>query len=279
MSISQPENISITTRVATPDQTEDFWASSTSFHPDASPSSIVSSGPNDRLQASFGHVTTWVFDLDNTLYPSDSGIWPKINERITLFISDLFGLDGQTAEALHRYYYVRHGTTLIGLLEENIDAAERFLEFIHDIDRSALKPDPLLAREVARLPGRKLIFTNGSRDHAMLTVRQLGLDGLFEDAFDIVAASLTPKPAEAAYRAFCARYDVDPRYAAMFEDVPQNLAVPKAKGMTTVLVTTKPGPVHQRELQRGIAIEGPTVADYVTDDLCHFLARLNAGQA
>ena len=87
----------------------------------------------------------------------------------------------------------------------------------------------MLAREVARLPGRKLIFTNGSRNHAILTVRQLGLDGLFEDAFDIVAASLTPKPAEAAYRAFCDRYGVDPQRAAMFEDVAKNLAVPKAQ--------------------------------------------------
>ncbi len=175
-----------------------------------------------RLRASFGHVTTWVFDLDNTLYPPDSGIWTMIDERITLFLIDLFGLDGQSARALHRHYYLQHGSTLRGLVEENIDAAERFLEFVHDIDRSALKPDLKLAREVGQLRGRKLIFTNGSRDHALLTARQLGLDGLFEDAFDIVAANLTPKPAEAAYRAFCDRYDVDPRRAAMFEDVAKN---------------------------------------------------------
>ena len=112
---------------------------------------------------------------------------------------------------------------------------------MHDIDRSALKPDPILAREVERLPGRKLIFTNGSRNHAILTARQLGLDGLFEDAFDIVAAGLASKPAEAAYNAFFERFQVDPHAAAMFEDVAKNLAVPKAKGMTTTLVTTKSG--------------------------------------
>jgi len=245
----------------------------------ASPGSDLGSGAADCLRKSFAHVTTWVFDLDNTLYPADSGIWPKINERITLFLVDLFGLDGQSARALHQHYYMRHGTTLLGLIEENIDAAERFLEFVHDIDRSTLKPDPVLAREVARLRGRKLIFTNGSRDHAMLTVRQLGLDGLFEDAFDIVAASLTPKPAEAAYRAFYDRYDIDPRRAAMFEDVAKNLAVPKAKGMTTVLVTAKPGQVDHRDFQDRTGTEIPRIADYVTDDLGQFLVRLNAGLA
>ncbi len=232
---------------------------------------------DDRLRASFGHVTTWIFDLDNTLYPPDSGIWPKINERITLFLIDLFGLDGLSAHALHRHYYIRHGTTLRGLIEENIDGVERYLDFVHDIDRSALQPNPALAREVGRLPGRKLIFTNGSRNHAILTARQLGLDGLFEDAFDIVAASLTPKPAEAAYQAFCDRYDVDPRRAAMFEDVARNLAVPKAKGMKTVLVTAKVGALDHRELHDRAGGEG-AIVDYVTDDLGQFLARLNAGR-
>ena len=245
---------------------------------DASPRSMARAS-GDRLRASFEHVSTWVFDLDNTLYPPDSGIWRLINERITLFLVDLFGLDGQSARALHRHYYLRHGTTLRGLIEENIDAAERFLEFVHDIDRSALRPDPVLAREVARLNGRKLIFTNGSRDHALLTTRQLGLDGLFEDAFDIVAAQLTPKPAEAAYRAFCDRYDVDPRRAAMFEDVAKNLAVPRALGMKTVLVTARPGQADHRERHDWGGPQDAAVADFVTDDLGQFLARLNAGSA
>src|SRR5208282_4463998 len=144
---------------------------------------------------------------------------PRIDERITLFLIELFGIDGLSARALHKHYYSRHGTTLRGLVEEHFDQTERFLEFVHDIDRSGLEPDPILAREVGRLPGRRLIFTNGSRNHAILTVRQLGLDGLFEDAFDIVAARLTAKPAQAAYDAFFERYDIDPQGAAMFEDV------------------------------------------------------------
>src|SRR5579863_7752769 len=233
--------------------------------------------PSDAaLRARFGHITTWVFDLDNTLYPPDSGIWPKIDERITLFLTELFGIDGLSARALHKHYYARHGTTLTGLGAEHVGLTERYLEFVHDIDRSALKPDPILAREVERLPGRKLIFTNGSRNHAILTAKQLGLDGLFEDAFDIVAAGLTPKPTAAAYDAFFERCQVDPRAAAMFEDLARNLAVPKAKGMTTTLVTTKAGRLDHREAHdRSIAGAGD-VADFVTDDLSEFLARLNS---
>src|ERR1700733_12564901 len=196
--------------------------------------------PSDEtLRARFGHVTTWVFDLDNTLYPPDSGIWPRIDERITLFLIELFGIDGQSARALHKHYYARHGTTLAGLVEEHLDLTERFLDFVHDIDRSSLKPDPVLAHEIGRLPGRKLIFTNGSRSHAILTVRQLGLDGLFEEAFDIVA-------------------------------------VPKAKGMTTTLVTTKVGRLDHRDAHDQAISDAANVADFVTDDLSEFLARLNA---
>jgi len=233
--------------------------------------------PEEELRVRFGHINTWVFDLDNTLYPPDSGIWPKIDERITLFLIGLFGLDGQSARALHRHYYHQHGTTLRGLVDDNFDDAERFLEFVHDIDRSALKPNPTLAREVAKLPGRKLIFTNGSRDHAMATARQLGLDGLFEDAFDIVAAGLAAKPAEAAYNAFFKRYDIDPQGAAMFEDIVKNLTVPKARGMTTTLVTTKPEQADHREAHdRSSTESAAAVADFITDDLGEFLARLNA---
>jgi putative hydrolase of the HAD superfamily len=233
--------------------------------------------PSDEaLKARFRHITTWVFDLDNTLYPPDSGIWPRIDERITLFLIDLFGIDGLSARALHKHYYSRHGTTLRGLIEEHSDQVDRFLDFVHDIDRSGLKPDPILAREVARLPGRKLIFTNGSRNHAILTARQLGLDGLFEDAFDIVAAGLTPKPTEAAYDAFLERCGVDPQTAAMFEDVARNLAVPKAKGMTTTLVTTKAGRADHREAHDRAIADAADVADFVTDDLSEFLAWLNS---
>jgi putative hydrolase of the HAD superfamily len=225
------------------------------------------------LLAKFAHVTSWIFDLDNTLYPPDSGLWPAIEDRITLFLIEHSGLDGASARALQRYYYHQHGTTLRGLVDEDgIDPAH-FLDFVHDIDRSGLEPNVALAEEIARLPGRKLIFTNGSRNHALETAEKLGLGGLFEAAFDIVAAGLVPKPRDEAYDAFFRAHGVEPTQAAMFEDIAKNLAVPRVRGMTTVLVTGKPGRVdHRQPPDRELP---PAAADFVTDDLAGFLLRVN----
>ncbi len=226
------------------------------------------------LLAKFGHVSTWVFDLDNTLYPADCGLWPMINERVTLFLMGLSGLDGHSARSLQRYYYQRHGTTLRGLVDEGLVEPDDFLAFAHDIDRSGLRRDARLARQLARLPGRRLIFTNGSRDHALRTVAALGLADLFEDAFDIVASGLTPKPAPQAYEAFYDRYGVDPARAAMFEDLAKNLGAPKARGMTTTLVVPPKGACDEREAADGEGGEGAHI-DFVTDDLAGFLERIN----
>ena len=234
------------------------------------------------LPAKFGHVSTWVFDLDNTLYPADCGLWPKINERVTLYLMALTGLDGLSARALQRYYYHLHGSTLCGLVEEAAIDPDHFLAFVHDVDRSALRRDARLARQVARLPGRRIIFTNGSRDHALLTLARLGLDDLFEDAFDIVASGLSSKPSPRAYEAFFDRCGVDPACAAMFEDLAKNLLAAKARGMTTTLVTPA---AEARDERETVDAEGRDAAyvDFVTDDLAGFLERVNdqlvAGQA
>ena len=224
--------------------------------------------------AKFGHVSSWIFDLDNTLYSPDSGLWPAIEDRITLYLIEHSGLDGASARALQRYYYHQHGTTLRGLVDEDGIAPEHFLDFVHDIDRSGLAPNLALAEEVAKLPGRKLIFTNGSRNHALQTVEKLGLGGLFEAAFDIVDAGLIPKPRNEAYDAFFRAHGVEPQHAAMFEDIAKNLIVPRARGMTTVLVTGKPGGVdHRQPFDREYEAAS---ADFITDDLAGFLRRVNA---
>jgi putative hydrolase of the HAD superfamily len=226
------------------------------------------------LLSKFSRVSTWVFDLDNTLYPADCGLWPQINQRVTLFLAALTGLDGLSARALQRYYYHRHGTTLRGLVDESAIDPRPFLDFVHDVDRSGLSRDARLARQLERLPGRRLIFTNGSRDHALRTVAQLGLDGLFEDAFDIVASGLVPKPAAPAYEAFFERYGVDPAGAAMFEDIAKNLQTPKARGMTTTLVAPRAGQRDDRDAADREG-RGADYVDFVTDDLAGFLERVN----
>jgi putative hydrolase of the HAD superfamily len=230
--------------------------------------------PAALLRAKFSAIETWVFDLDNTLYPADSDLWPKIDARITLYLMARFGLDGLSARALHRYYYERYGTTLRGLIDEDFADPAEFLAFVHDIDRSSLAANPALALEIAALPGRKFIFTNGSRDHALRTAAQLGLEGAFEDVFDIVAGNMVPKPAASAYRAFFDRYGVDPRRAAMFEDIAKNLTAPRALGMTTTLVVARPDQADFREAHDRAAEDALSI-DFTTSDLPGFLAAIN----
>ena len=225
------------------------------------------------LQTAFSHIDTWVFDLDNTLYPADSDLWPKIDARITTFMMDLFGLDGLSSRALQKYYYQTYGTSLNGLMKEYAVSADEFLSFVHDIDRSSLSPNDSLASAIFTLPGRKLIFTNGSRDHAFKTATQLGLHHMFEDIFDIVAADFVPKPAEQTYERFFDAHGVDPTKAAMFEDIAKNLFVPHARGMITTLVTPKKGAMDHREAWEIGSGREPYI-DFVTDDLGAFLRDL-----
>ena len=230
-------------------------------------------GVQPAVQGRFVHVETWIFDLDNTLYPAGSTIWPAIDQRITLYLADLLGIDGLSARALQKHYYRRYGTTLRGLMEEHAIEADAFLDFVHDIDRTMLAPDPALEQALVALPGRKLILTNGSRDHALKTVAQLGIGGAFEEVFDIVAANLVPKPDASVYDRFLERHRVDPERSAMFEDLARNLEVPHALGMRTVLITPPLTGGDHREVWEGLGATEPYV-DFVTDDLAAFLRSL-----
>jgi len=227
---------------------------------------------SDRA-ARFSTIDTWVFDLDNTLYPQTADLWPRIDARITLFMMRLFGLDALSMHALQKHYYRQYGSTMLGLMvEHNVDAGI-YLEFVHDIDRSALPRNHSLAEAIAALPGRKLILTNGSRHHAIETAKQLGIDHLFEDIFDIIAADFIAKPEAGAYERFFERLKVDPTRAALFEDIPRNLLVPHERGMTTVLVTPGAGENVARETWEIAQGDEPHI-DFVTDDLTGFLEEL-----
>lgn len=224
----------------------------------------------------FGHVDHWVFDLDNTLYSHEAKVWPQVDERITLFLAEMFGLDGMSSRALQKYYYQRYGTTLKGLMEEHgIDPAD-FLDFAHEIDLTLLDPNPALGAAIAALPGRKLILTNGSRGHAENVAGKLGILHHFEDIFDIVNAGFTPKPERATYENFLAKHGVDPGRAAMFEDIEKNLIVPSALGMKTVLIVPRtPDPF--REAWEQAAVEAGHV-HFVTNDLTGFLGPLTRAE-
>lgn len=223
--------------------------------------------------ADFSHVRDWVFDLDNTLYPRHTKLFSQIDQRMTSFVADFLKLPSEEARVLQKDFYRRYGTTLRGLMQEYDIDPDAFLQFVHDIDYSWLAPDPDLGSEIAALPGRKFIFTNGDRNHAERAARQLGILDHFDDIFDLVAAGLVPKPASETYDKFMGLHRVDAPHAAMFEDLARNLEVPKRLGMRTVLIVPANfedtfGDVWEHEGSDGAHI------DYVTDNLVDFLRRI-----
>ena len=222
----------------------------------------------------FAHVDTWVFDLDNTLYPHHVNLWQQVDTRIREFVSNWLKVDATEAQRIQKDYYRRYGTTMRGMMTEHGVHADDYLAYVHRIDHSPLQPNPAMGAAIAQLPGRKLILTNGSTDHAGKVLERLGIGDHFEAVFDIIAAELEPKPAPQTYQKFLDLHAVDARTAAMFEDLARNLVVPHRLGMTTVLVV----PDCAREVVREdweLEGRGETYVDHVTDDLTGFLERLS----
>ena len=218
----------------------------------------------------FTNVETWVFDLDNTLYPHHLNLWQQVDGRIRAYITNYLSISEDDAFRLQKDYYQRYGTTLRGLMTEHGMAPDDYLDVVHQIDHSPLVPNPALGAAIEKLPGRKLIFTNGTRRHAEAVMARLQIDRHFEDVFDIVAANLDPKPQPQVYDRFLARHGVDPARAALFEDLSRNLEVPHALGMTTVLVVPEGSRAVLREDWELSGRDAPHV-DHVTDDLTGFL--------
>ena len=205
------------------------------------------------------HIDTWIFDLDNTLYPPGSEFMALMEGRMTEFVARETGLPRGEARALQKKYLHEHGTTLAGLMANHGVSPEPFLTEVHDISLETLRPIPQLVEGVARLPGRRLVFTNGDERHADRVLAHLGLESLFEGVFHIAAADYIPKPRPEAFARMIERHGVKPGASAFFEDSERNLEPAARLGMTTVLV----GPAAAQ-----------STAPYVqhkTDDLAAFL--------
>jgi putative hydrolase of the HAD superfamily len=221
--------------------------------------------------ADFQTVDFWVFDLDNTLYPPSSGLFRQIDERMRAFVRARFGVDDEEARTIQKGYYRTYGTTLNGLMSERGVDPHEFLGFVHDIDVSALAPNPKLAEGIAALPGRKVVFTNGSCAHAERITRQLGLAQSFDGVMDIFALKFRPKPHAEAYDTLFDHFAADPARAALFEDLPRNLIPAHKLGVTTVLVT------GDHPWRHDGPPAPPDYADFIhheTDDLPSFLREL-----
>ena len=211
-------------------------------------------------KAAFQHVTTWVFDLDNTLYPPQIRLFDQIEIRMTAWVMQALQVTQVRANHLRQHYWQTYGTTLAGLMREHdIDPAP-YLTDVHDIDFSVLPADPALARAIAALPGRRIVYTNACAPYAQRVLEARGLSGLFHAVYGVEHAGFLPKPEVAAFNRIFALDGVDPTRAAMFEDDPRNLSAPHALGMRTVLVAPDPLPA--------------THIQHHTDDLTDFLTRL-----
>jgi putative hydrolase of the HAD superfamily len=184
----------------------------------------------------FAHVDTWVFDLDDTLYPRSIGLHHQMKQRVVLFIADHMNIDRAAAEAVHLEYYERYGATLQGLIELHGVAPHAFLDFIHDIDLSALTRNDELIAALQALPGRRIVFTNSSRGHAAAALDAMGMVDLFDAIGSIEDSDFVGKPHLSAFSGFFNMHGIDPRTSAMFEDRVGNLLVPHEQGMKTVLV-------------------------------------------
>lgn len=211
-------------------------------------------------RSAFEHVDTWVFDLDNTLYPPSARLFDQIEVRMTRWVMQELGVDRARADALREDYWRTHGTTLAGLMREHDVDPLPYLEDVHDISMHPLTPDPDLAARIADLPGRRIVYTNGCAPYAHRVLEARGLDGLFDAVYGVEHADFQPKPDRAAFDMVFAKDGVVPERAVMFEDEPRNLEVPFALGMRTV---------HVAPLRLDAAH-----IEYHTDDLHGFLCAL-----
>ncbi len=218
----------------------------------------------------FSHVDTWIFDLDNTLYPASCNLFSQVDLRMSEYIAKAIGVPREHARHLQKAYYRQFGTTLAGLMKVHKLPPGPFLEYVHDIDLSVVPALPDLAAAIAALPGRRLIFTNGSRVHAENVARKLGVLDLFDDICDIAAIEYVPKPEPEAFDRMLKLHAVPAGQAAMFEDMPHNLVPASTLGMTTVLVHSDyidhPAQLKIREWR-----ELPDHVHYLTRDLTKFL--------
>ncbi|MEZ5778276.1 MAG: pyrimidine 5'-nucleotidase [Paracoccaceae bacterium] len=208
----------------------------------------------------FSHVDSWVFDLDNTLYPPEARLFDQIEVRMTAWVMEALGVAREEADRLRAHYWQLYGTTLAGLMHEHDVDPAPYLTDVHDISLDALAPDPALSAAIGRLPGRRIVYTNGSAPYAERVLAARGLSDAFHAVYGVEHAGFRPKPERAAFEAVFARDGLNPAAAAMFEDDARNLAAPHAMGMRTVHVAPDAAPAEH--------------IHHHTNDLAAFLAAL-----
>ncbi len=182
--------------------------------------------------------STWVFDLDNTLYPADCDLFHQVDQKIGAFVERLTGLNSGDARTYQKKLFMAHGTTLNGLMIHHSVDPDDYLAFVHDIDFSPVERDDRLRAALQRLPGRHVIYTNADAEYSERILNRLGIQDLFDGIFDVKAADFKPKPDPEPYTKLLKDYSIDPTDAVMVEDMARNLRPAHALGMETVWIDT-----------------------------------------
>ncbi len=217
-------------------------------------------------------INTWIFDLDNTLYSADSGIFQQVHKLMGEFISKNLNLDMTKAKELQSKYYKQHGTTLRGMMDNHGVDPDHFLDEVHKLDYSIVGPNDKLNEELYKLDGRKIIYTNANKQHVLDVLKRINLTNFFDEIFDIKMANYIPKPELKPYEQIISLYDIDPNSSAMFDDIAKNLVPAKKVNFTSVWIDAGyenfSDDIHASK----------NYLDYETRDLSLFLKNINDGE-
>ena len=220
---------------------------------------------------SFNSIKCWIFDLDNTLYSGKTKVFEQVDKRMSKYISDKLNISVIEAKKVQKNYFHKYNTTLNGMIKNHKIDPDEFLEFVHDINIDFLQKDPALGKEIEKLDGKKIIFTNGSRKHAINVSKQIGIDKLFDDIFDIVDAEFIPKPLLEPYKKLVKKHKIDPKLCVLVEDIARNLKPAYEMGMKTVWI--------ENDEPWACKFSDSEFVNYKTNNLSEFLKKINLAKA
>ena len=216
-----------------------------------------------KLQA----IKCWIFDLDNTLYSGKTRVFEQVDKKMSKYISEKLNVNIVEAKEIQKNYFYEYNTTLNGMINNHKIDANEFLEFVHDVDIDFLKKDSLLNEELMKLDGKKIIFTNSSRKHAMNVIRKIGIDQHFDDIFDIVDSEFVPKPDIVSYKKLVEKHKIDPKLCVFIEDIARNLKPAYEMGMKTIWI--------ENDEPWARKFSDSDFINYKTNNLPEFLKQIN----
>ena len=216
-------------------------------------------------------IDTWIFDLDNTLYSADSGIFQQVHQLMGKFIQEFLNIDLQKAKEIQKKYYKEHGTTLRGMMNNYGVDPDHFLEEVHKLDYSIVSSNDKLNKELKKLKGKKIIYTNANMTHTLNVLERIKLSNFFDEIFDIKMANYIPKPEIKPYKQIIKDFNLNPSTSAMFDDIAKNLVPAKKVGFTSIWIDA-----GYENFSDDIKSSNKYL-DFETNDLCIFLEKVNKG--